>query len=191
MVCRHIMGIFGLVEITKPIYSLYIENTVRKALSGKTRVAAVNLCTAGDIVRIAPNELCFASANSWKDIYTIPAPGKKAFLKTSFYGYSGTTPTIFTARDPHEHSRQRRILAHAFSGSALQAQEPIIHKYVDMFVQQMGRLGAPGGKGVNVTEAFNWLAFDVIGRSSSVLVYTYPASLTSGRNISKIGEMCS
>lgn len=132
-------------------------------------MAATNSCNAGDIVRLAPNELSFGSVDSWKDIYGVPTAGKKTFLKTPFYGIPGKAPTIFTAIDPAEHARQRRTLAHAFSGSALQAQEPIIQKYINLLVQQLGRLGAPGGKGVDVTEAFNWLAFDVIGELYSVL----------------------
>ncbi|TVY75180.1 Cytochrome P450 monooxygenase BOA3 [Fusarium oxysporum f. sp. cubense] len=117
----------------------------------------------GDIVRIAPNELSFASVTSYREIYSHATKGKKPFLKSTFYYQPEVPPNIFTVLDPREHSRQRRYLAHGFSAQALREQEKVIHHYVNMFLNQLGRLGIPGGKGVDMTEAFHWVSFDIIG----------------------------
>ncbi|WKT51630.1 Cytochrome P450 [Fusarium oxysporum f. sp. vasinfectum] len=117
----------------------------------------------GDIVRIAPNELSFASVTSYREIYSHATKGKKPFLKSTFYYQPEVPPNIFTVLDPREHSRQRRYLAHGFSAQALREQEKVIHHYVNMFLNQLGRLGVPGGKGVDMTEAFHWVSFDIIG----------------------------
>lgn len=77
--------------------------------------------------------------------------------------YEREEPRITSARDPVEHATQRRALSHAFSARALRDQEDVVHKYVDLLVQQLGNLGDNGRKGVNVTDAYNWLTFDVIG----------------------------
>lgn len=58
----------------------------------------------------------------------------------------------------------RRNLAHAFSAKALREQEGVVLRYVDRWVEQLGRLGwGEGGRGVNAVEWFNWVTFDIIG----------------------------
>ncbi|KAF2449553.1 cytochrome P450 [Karstenula rhodostoma CBS 690.94] len=116
----------------------------------------------GDVVRTGPNELSFASAESWKDIYGHTGKGRRSFLKSNFYD-SDKQKSIVTARDPIEHSIQRKSLSAAFSAKALRDQEDVVHQYVDMFIAQIGKLGGAATKGVNVPEAFNWLTFDIIG----------------------------
>ncbi|KAL5375074.1 hypothetical protein DPSP01_011490 [Paraphaeosphaeria sporulosa] len=117
----------------------------------------------GDVVRTGPNELSFASAESWKDIYGHARKGRPTFLKSNFYDSQGRPPSIVSARDPIEHSMQRKALSAAFSAKALRDQEHAVHQYVDMFIAQIGKLGGGATKGVNIPEAFNWLTFDIIG----------------------------
>ncbi|ETS78591.1 hypothetical protein PFICI_10653 [Pestalotiopsis fici W106-1] len=115
----------------------------------------------GDIVRIAPNELSFASPQSYQDIYGHVSKGRGRFLKTEFY--DNGPPRIVSARDPEVHARQRKALSHAFSAKALRGQETIVHQYVDLFVEQLSRLGNAGKKAIDASEAYNWVTFDIIG----------------------------
>ncbi|KAI0192142.1 cytochrome P450 monooxygenase-like protein [Astrocystis sublimbata] len=119
----------------------------------------------GDVVRIGPNELSFCTPQSFQQIYGHTSKGNKRFLKTEWYDLS-KIPRISTARDPEVHARQRKSLSHAFSLKALRDQEVLIHEYVDMFIRQLEKLGESGRKGINVSEAYNWLTFDIIGELS-------------------------
>ncbi|KAG6356106.1 hypothetical protein INS49_015491 [Diaporthe citri] len=95
----------------------------------------------GDVIRLAPNELTFASVQAYRDIYGHVTTGKERFLKSDAYD-----------------TEEPRI-----SARALRDQEDVVHQYVDLLVKQLGNFGAGGLKPINVTEAYNWLTFDVIG----------------------------
>ncbi|KAF2967357.1 hypothetical protein GQX73_g6227 [Xylaria multiplex] len=117
----------------------------------------------GDVVRVGPNELSFATPEAYQDIHGHVSKGKARFLKTEFYDNDDPTPRITGARDPEVHARQRKALSHAFSAKSLRDQEEIVQKYVDGFMQQLTRLGENGKRALNMSETFNWLTFDVIG----------------------------
>ncbi|KAI0400811.1 cytochrome P450 monooxygenase-like protein [Xylaria palmicola] len=117
----------------------------------------------GDVVRIGPNELSFATLEAFQDIHGHVSKGKTRFLKTDFYDNDDPTPRIVGARDPEIHARQRKALSHAFSAKSLRDQEEVVQKYIKAFVQQLSRLGENGKKALNMSETFNWLTFDVIG----------------------------
>ncbi|KAK8080612.1 Cytochrome P450 [Apiospora hydei] len=83
----------------------------------------------GPIVRVAPNELSFASVESWKAIYGHPLPCKEIAPKGPFYevfaaGFS--SKCVGSERDPKKHSKMRRMLNPAFSQRGLLGQEEII-----------------------------------------------------------------
>ncbi|KAI8635538.1 cytochrome P450 monooxygenase-like protein [Xylariaceae sp. FL1651] len=117
----------------------------------------------GDVVRIGPNELSFATSRSYQDIYGHISKGKGRFLKTDFYDNGDTHKRIVGVQDPEAHARQRKSLSHAFSTKALRDQEDVVQKYMDLFVQQLAKLGQQGKKDLNMSDVFNWLAFDIIG----------------------------
>ncbi|OTA93459.1 hypothetical protein M434DRAFT_21441 [Hypoxylon sp. CO27-5] len=94
----------------------------------------------GNIVRIAPNELSFATIQAHRDIYSTPSKTKKPFLKCGRFYNNGDVSNIFYELDPVEHGKMRKILASGFSGSAMKTHEHIIHQYVDMFVRKIGEL---------------------------------------------------
>ena len=62
---------------------------------------------------------------------------------------------------PDEHARFRRLLNYAFSEKGLQEQEPLIAKYIDLFVQRIGEL-ANTGETVDVTKWYSMVGFDII-----------------------------
>ncbi|TGJ78464.1 hypothetical protein E0Z10_g10302 [Xylaria hypoxylon] len=117
----------------------------------------------GDVVRVGPNDLSFATVEAYQDIHGHVSKGKARFLKTEFYDNDDPTPRITGARDPEVHARQRKALSHAFSAKSLREQEEIVQKYVDGFMGQLTRIGQNGKKALNMSETFNWLTFDVIG----------------------------
>ncbi|CAF3434723.1 unnamed protein product [Fusarium graminearum] len=117
----------------------------------------------GDVVRIAPNELSFATVQAYQDIYGHALKGKKKFVKSNWYDTAGDHPGIVSVRDPKEHSRQRKYLSHAFSAKSLRGQEVLVHGYVNLFLDQLRKLGSSEGEGINIEEALNWLTFDIIG----------------------------
>ncbi|KAI2622116.1 cytochrome P450 [Hypomontagnella submonticulosa] len=118
----------------------------------------------GDVIRIAPNELSFATVQAHRDIYSTPSRTRKPFLKCGTFYRNGDVSNIFYELDPVEHGKMRKALAPGLSGSSMKAHEHIIQEYVDMFVRKVGELSTTGsGLGVDVTEAIAWLAFDVMG----------------------------
>lgn len=69
--------------------------------------------------------------------------------------------SILTAIDDNEHSRHRRSLASAFSEKALREQEPLIKKYIDLFIT---RLHENTGRGAqDMVSWYNFVTFDIIG----------------------------
>lgn len=117
----------------------------------------------GDVVRVGPNELSFASPESFKDIYGHAKTPEQRFLKTDMYD-NGDPPRVSTARDPVVHAQQRKTLSNAFSAKALRDQEDVVQRYVDLFVDKLDQWGYSGKKSINITPAYNWLMFDIIGK---------------------------
>lgn len=63
-----------------------------------------------------------------------------------------------------EHRRLRRLMAPAFSDKSLQAQEPVLHHYIDMFITQLrARCTGDAGGVVDIGKWFNFTTFDLIG----------------------------
>ncbi|KAH8430788.1 cytochrome P450 [Aspergillus melleus] len=116
----------------------------------------------GDIVRIAPNELSFATAQAFRDIYGAPSKTRKLFPKSDRF-YDNGHPNIAFVRDPEEHARQHRIFAPQFRPSAVRTQEPIVHAHVDLWVKQLAARGRDGAVPLDVSKWFEWLTFDIIG----------------------------
>ncbi|KAH8148283.1 uncharacterized protein LAJ45_07736 [Morchella importuna] len=114
----------------------------------------------GPVVRISPDELSYASASSWKDIYGTSST-RKPFLKSAFYD-DGTAPSIVSARDPATHRRIHRLLSPGFTARSIGEQEPLVQGHVDLFLSQVGRY-ATGSEGGNMVGWYTWVAFNIIG----------------------------
>ena len=56
----------------------------------------------------------------------------------------------------------RKYLSHAFSDRSLKEQEHLVSEVVDEFVNQIGKEGAPSGKGIDLVTWFNLTTFDII-----------------------------
>ncbi|KAI6082029.1 cytochrome P450 [Hypoxylon rubiginosum] len=120
----------------------------------------------GSIVRVAPNELSFASVESWKAIYGHPAPGKNIAPKGPFYEVFASgfrSKCVGSERDSKKHSAMRKMLNPAFSQRGLLEQEEIITGIVDKFVTIIGEKGGPNSQGINMTKWFEMNSFDILG----------------------------
>ncbi|CZR56893.1 related to isotrichodermin C-15 hydroxylase (cytochrome P-450 monooxygenase CYP65A1) [Phialocephala subalpina] len=120
----------------------------------------------GDVVRVAPDELSFATPDALQDIYT--NFGQPAFPKGPVW--NGTIPgqptMVLNALNPSDHARMRKVVAPAFTEKAIRAQEGIIESYAANFVrcleQEVSRAGI-NGTVLDITRWFNFTAFDLIG----------------------------
>ncbi|QDS75471.1 hypothetical protein FKW77_004385 [Venturia effusa] len=119
----------------------------------------------GEIVRLGPDTLSFINEQAWKDIYMHrqDANGKamKQLAKNHKKRHENGVYSLLDAPDD-VHSRQRKMLSHAFSDRALREQEPLLRSYTDLVVRNLtddARCNRP----VDIVETFNFLTFDVIG----------------------------
>ncbi|KAK2755484.1 hypothetical protein FQN54_006421 [Arachnomyces sp. PD_36] len=121
----------------------------------------------GHVFRVSPNELSFASADSWKAIYGAPNGNRTHLIKGEFYDIYGAgfkTGCIGSERNPKVHAQKKKNLTPAFSTKALQAQEPIIQRCIDEFVGKLGPKSKESSKGgLDVVEWYEMIAFDVLG----------------------------
>lgn len=117
------------------------------------------------MVRVAPDELSYATGEAWKGIYGHAAAGKKVTEKdTRFYGPSfNGAPDIIRAKGP-DHSRFRRNFSHAFSDRALRDQQSLICRYVDMLVDSLNATIKEDPKSrINIVRMLNLTTFDIMG----------------------------
>jgi cytochrome P450 len=120
----------------------------------------------GDIVRIAPDEVSFARADAWNDIYS-NAPGRQAFPKSEvWHGPTlGMPHSILNAIDPRMHARFRKAIDLGFTEKALRLQEPVLQKHVALFITQLNKLASNSQNGtvVEIVQWFAFVAFDLVG----------------------------
>lgn len=118
----------------------------------------------GPVVRVGPNEVVFSTAQAWEDIYG-HRPGRPNMHKSPIH-VGAVEPmagaSTLTMADDTTHSRQRRALAHAFSQKALYEQQEIIQQYVNMFIENIGKL-CDRQETVNIVNWYNFTTFDIIG----------------------------
>lgn len=111
----------------------------------------------GTVVRLAPDELSFIDSEAWHDIYGARGRGHSEFTKNP--AWIRPAPNgVFSILDSFEddHTRQRKILNHAFSSAAVRSQEPILQKYVGQLLEnarQRGRL--------DLKDWYNFTTFDI------------------------------
>lgn len=66
--------------------------------------------------------------------------------------------------DQADHTRMRKLIAHAFSDTALLEQSPILTKYFDLLVERLKQqIDGPEKGRVNIVGWFNFTTFDIIG----------------------------
>ncbi|KAF2221009.1 cytochrome P450 monooxygenase [Elsinoe ampelina] len=122
----------------------------------------------GPVVMYSPNEVSVIDGETaWQEIYgfrTGKQKGTSTFLKDRVW-YAPPiipdSPSLITTDDA-AHSRQRRILSHAFSEKSLRNQEWLIQQYADLLVSRLKDTTMAANKPANMTEWYNWITFDII-----------------------------
>ncbi|CAG7558796.1 unnamed protein product [Fusarium equiseti] len=116
----------------------------------------------GPVVRYAPNDVSFITADAYKNIYGHKTAGAKIFEKDlRAYRQKRPAPNLIIANH-EDHKRQRKLLSHAFSQKALRGQEGLINHYVDLFIERLTQK-AQQGEAVNMVAWYNFATFDLIG----------------------------
>ncbi|GJC84584.1 cytochrome P450 monooxygenase radP [Colletotrichum liriopes] len=111
-------------------------------------------------VRVAPNELSYIQPQAWKEIMGRPLKSEMSKDLRFFGGENFGRDSIVTTR-PEDHTRQRRIFTHAFSNTALKAQEPLLAGYADQMVETMDSLNRRDGR-INIVDLYNFCTFDIM-----------------------------
>ncbi|KAI1736256.1 cytochrome P450 monooxygenase-like protein [Xylaria scruposa] len=119
--------------------------------------------TYGDIVRIAPNDLSFVTPQAYRDIYAQPTRGRKLFPKTKYFWTTIDTPGMTHIMDVDKATETRNLLSPGFSPKALRSQERVIQEYADLFVQTLDRISSEAKQAIDISDAFNWATFDILG----------------------------
>ncbi|UNI17170.1 hypothetical protein JDV02_003545 [Purpureocillium takamizusanense] len=117
----------------------------------------------GEVVRIGPDELSFNNEQAWKEIYGTNKT--RIFVKDRYHPARPVNNRVGKGIVPatgKDHTRQRRLLSHAFSDSALRQQEALIKQSVDLFMHRIDESWESTGA-FDAAKWFNLLTFDVIG----------------------------
>ena len=115
----------------------------------------------GACVRIAPDELSYATTLAWKDIYShrqgVPEMPKDPLRQA--IPPNGIPNMLGANRE--NHSRYRKLLSHAFSEKGMREQEPLIREYVDLLVDRLGE-AAKMNTSQDMVAWYNRATFDII-----------------------------
>ncbi|GKZ36884.1 hypothetical protein AbraIFM66950_008148 [Aspergillus brasiliensis] len=140
----------------------------RHLLAGTTVQNSVTLHQKyGEVVRISPNEVSLiCGETAFPDIYGFRTGKMKGHLNMSkdpvwYVTPSNGAPSILQAND-EDHSRGRRVLAHAFSDKALMGQEPLVQRYVNQLIDRLKEVTSANNESVDMVKWYNWTTFDVI-----------------------------
>ncbi|KUJ21564.1 putative cytochrome P450 monooxygenase [Mollisia scopiformis] len=115
----------------------------------------------GPVVRVAPNDLSFITAEAWNDIYGKPV-GRPQLAKdpVAFLRNPNDYADLLFEPDPTEHGRMRRNFSHAFSEKSLRDQEPIIGSNIEKMVTRIREVCKDP---IDITAWLNYVTFDIIG----------------------------
>ncbi|KAL8911234.1 MAG: hypothetical protein Q9171_003581 [Xanthocarpia ochracea] len=116
----------------------------------------------GHTVRVAPNELSYTNEAAWKTVYghRKDEMGKDPIFR--LHTPTGAQNILVAERETH--TRQRRLLAHAFSESALREQEPILQLYARKLLDRLS--GECHAAPLNIVAWLTFASFDLIGHMS-------------------------
>ncbi|KAK8199757.1 cytochrome P450 [Phyllosticta capitalensis] len=139
----------------------YIFSRIRGTIPGY--VAQLH-AQYGPVVRLAPNELSYITAEAWRDIYGHKLNNRGGLAKDlTFYSQDSVGENGIIRTNDSDHARQRRLLAHAFSDRALRDQEPLIRRYVDLLSKKIGEVAKTPAATLDMVFWLNCTTFDIMG----------------------------
>ncbi|KAL2060724.1 hypothetical protein VTL71DRAFT_9365 [Oculimacula yallundae] len=114
----------------------------------------------GPIYRYGPNRLSFNTSNALHDIH-----GPKANVqKADFYlAFQTGKPSTFSLIDKARHAQRKRVIAHAFSERALKGVEQGFLQNIRTWCNRVGEVGGKESKGLDMSQWFTFLTFDIMG----------------------------
>jgi hypothetical protein len=134
------------------------------------------LTAPGPVVRVAPNELSFASPNAARDIFAVG----KGFTKTEFYKVASRSlvatilfadlpqvfppahnPDIFTETREWKHAQMKRAAVTPYSLASMQKRAHLIEDVQKQLVETIDRYLSPAGKVCDLGNLLHYFAFDV------------------------------
>ncbi|KAL8914332.1 MAG: hypothetical protein Q9171_001052 [Xanthocarpia ochracea] len=114
----------------------------------------------GNVVRTSPSALSYNTAQGWKDIYALKSDRSELAKDPNFYEPG---PNILSANQS-DHTRMRRLYAHAFTDTALLEQSPLLTRYFDLLVSKLKqKIDGPEQGRVDLMAYYNFTTFDIIG----------------------------
>ena len=87
--------------------------------------------------------------------------GRRQFQKGFITTDVNDTDSLLSADDA-THSRQRKLLAHAFSDKALREQEQLLQSYINLLISKLREESDAGNDIVDVVKWYNYTTFDII-----------------------------
>ncbi|SOV03811.1 related to Benzoate 4-monooxygenase [Ustilago sp. UG-2017a] len=130
----------------------------------------------GDVVRIGPTHLSFADPAAMKSIYSLSDGTSSKFRKSNFYRsfqVFKSHPSIFSERDPHQHSKRRRAVASAYSMNSLVKLEEYIEDVTELLLKRLDELVETQAvstdgektktKAIRLDPWFHYFAMDIVG----------------------------
>ena len=116
----------------------------------------------GDVIRVAPNELVFATAEASRDIYNRYQPGAEVQFQKDrqFYAPSGTERSLIMEPNADAHRHLRRAFDPGFNLAAVKQRSGIPLHHIDLLIQKLHRTGRRS-EGENVAEFAFRLSFDI------------------------------
>ncbi|OCK85223.1 putative cytochrome P450 monooxygenase [Lepidopterella palustris CBS 459.81] len=116
----------------------------------------------GRIVRVAPDELAYADADAWRDIYGHRVDKVQIPKDPNFYLNTAAGELSIIAAPNRRHGEIRRLMSHGFSEKALRDQEPFIQHYVDLLIRRLRDLSVKD-EPIDMVNWYNFFTFDIIG----------------------------
>ncbi|KAI1352028.1 cytochrome P450 [Xylaria sp. FL0043] len=114
----------------------------------------------GDVVRVAPNEIVFATTQAALDIYNPAVKHHETWLKTDIMDFGAGDGGFIWEQDPAKRRKVAKKILPAFSTKAIKAKEPTVQQYIDLFIAKMKVIGSEPS-GVDLNTWLIWLAMDM------------------------------
>ena len=149
-------------DIPGPWYSRLTNLVLKNAVTGGRRIFYIDDLHAkyGPVVRISPTEVAVSDVEGFKQIHAVSSK----FTKDIWYEKLTNFPrhSVFTMRDPKDHSQRRRLFARGFSKSYLREHwEPAVRDKCRLAVQSI-KQDAQASK-ADVLKWYSFMAADIVG----------------------------
>lgn len=119
--------------------------------------------TYGPVVRIAPDELAFAKAQAWKDIYGVLPDRTQNPKDLNVWPprQEGWDKALPLANDA-VHARLRRTLGPAFTARAVREQEPVLARCTGLLISRLKEASQKDPR-QDICKWLNFFTFDIVG----------------------------